>query len=147
MKRPIPPPSLSPTHSSTKAAIQRVQRAWEQTFWSIPEAYEFGQACLAVASRGMNVNCITLYWGPGGVGLSRYTSWLANMLGDNNHCMYDPNIFFDDSEMRKRVEQMAGRFVYTGQERPMNTKQKMRVDLVKKFGTAEEVQGPDCCTA
>ena len=95
------------------------------------------KACLALARRGYNVNAITLMWGPGGVGLSRYTSWLANMLGDNNHCMFDPSIFFDDNELRKRIESMSGRIVYTGQERPTHTKQKMRVDVVKKVATAE----------
>ena len=125
----------------SQAGFERLQRAWQQTFWANHVAYEFQQACLALAKRGMNVNCITLMWGPGGVGLSRFTSWLASMLGDNNHCMFDPSIFFDDNELRKRIEMMSGRIVYTGQERPTNTKQKMRVDVVKKVATAEGLAG------
>ena len=61
-------------------AIAKVQKAYDQTFWAIPEAFKFGQACQALAKRGRNVDCLTLYWGPGGVGLSLYSARLSAAL-------------------------------------------------------------------
>ena len=85
-------------------------------------AFKFGQACLALAKRGLNINCITMYVGPGGVGLSKYTSHIEAMLGEHNHVTFDPNIFYHDEELRKVAPQLAGHLVYTGQERPVNAK-------------------------
>ncbi len=124
-----------------KAALLRLQKAYQETFWSITAAFEFGQACQAIAKRGMNVNCITVYWGPGGVGLTRYTDHIAAMYGEENHCMFDPNVFYDDTELRKQIEKMVGRIIYTGQEKPTNTRCGIRQDLVKKFATGEGIAG------
>lgn len=55
------------------------------------------------ALGGHNVNCITLYWGHGGVHTSRYTSHLEEMYGSDNHCMFDPHVFFSDDELRKEI--------------------------------------------
>ena len=95
------------------SASARLEKIYRETFWAIPAAFEFGQACLALAKRGLNINPITLYLGPGGVGLSKYTSHLEAMLGEHNHCMFDPNIFYTDDELRKQVPRMAGHMVYT----------------------------------
>ena len=48
-----------------ESAITRVTTAYEQTFWAVPAALEYGQACLAIAKRGFNISTITIYWGPG----------------------------------------------------------------------------------
>ena len=61
-------------------AMDRLEKIYSETFWAIPESFEFGQACLALAKRNLNINPITLYVGPGGVGLSKYTSHLEEML-------------------------------------------------------------------
>ena len=63
--------------------MKRLTKIFRETFWAIPAAFTFGQACLALAKRGMNVNVITLYLGPGGVGLSKYTAHLEAMLGED----------------------------------------------------------------
>ena len=124
-----------------QTAMNRVEKIYSHTFWAIPLAFEFGQACLALAKRGLNINPISLYLGPGGVGLSKYTAHLEAMLGEDNHCMFDPNIFYTDDELRKQIPSMAGHFVYTGQERPTGGKQPIREDLLKKFSTGEGISG------
>ena len=87
------------------AALDRLERAYQETFWTNAEGFRFGQACLVLAARGLNVNQITVYWGPGGVGMSSYTAHLSAMLGENNHVMFDPNIFYDDTELRTPLSQ------------------------------------------
>ena len=122
-----------------EAAIDRLEKIYSETFWAIPAAFQLGQACLALAKRGLNVNHITMYVGPGGVGLSKYTDHLQAMLGTENHDIFDPNIFYSDDELRKQVPRMTGHFVFTGQERPTGSKQHIREDLLKKFCTGEGV--------
>ena len=114
-------------------AMNRLEKIYSETFWAIPESFEFRQACLALAKRGLNINPITVYVGPGGVGLSKYTSHLEAMVGERNHCMFDPNIFYSDDELRKQVPKMVGHFVYTGQEKPTGSRQAIREDLLNKF--------------
>ena len=124
-----------------QAAIDRLEKIYSETFWAIPAAFEHGQACLALAKRGLNVNQNTMYLGPGGVGLSKFTAHLEAMLGTENHDIFDPNVFYTDDELRKQVPRMAGHFVFTGQERPSGSKQGIREDLLKKFCTGEGVAG------
>ncbi|CAK0802819.1 unnamed protein product [Prorocentrum cordatum] len=134
----IPTPLLDPVLG---AAMERVQRVYEQLFWSIPESFVFGQAAQALAKRGQNIDQITVYWGPGGVGLSFYTSHLHAMYGDENHKFFDPNICFQGEEMRKVVELLVGGCIFTGQERPSGQRSSMRQDLLKKFATADTIAG------
>lgn len=124
-----------------EGAITRLQRAYQETFWANAKGFRFGQACLALAIRGCNINQITVYWGPGGVGMSSFTSHLVAMYGEHNHAMFDPNVFYDDAELRKQIERLMGRFIYTGQERPVGTRHGVRQDLVKKFATGEGIAG------
>ena len=74
-----------------KAAVQRVQQVYSQTFWAIPQSFRFGQACQALAKRGKNIDCLTLYWGPGGVGLSLYSAHLAAALQYFAHGIFCSN--------------------------------------------------------
>ena len=46
-----------------------------------------------------------------------------------------------DEELRKVVELLMGGFIFSGQEKPTGTKQALREDLLKKFGTAEGISG------
>ena len=76
--------------------------------WAIPAAFELGQACLTLAKRGLKANPVSFYIGPGGVGLCKYTSHLEVMLGEDNHCVFDPpNIFASDDELRKQAPTIA----------------------------------------
>ena len=122
-------------------AAERLQKIYSETFWANIRAFVFGQACLALSKRGLNINQLTLYLGPGGVGLSKFTSHLAAMLGEENHCLFDPNIFYSDEELRKQAPNIAGHLVYTAQEKPTGTKNDIREDLLKKMLTGEGVAG------
>lgn len=71
----------------------------------------------ALAKRGDNVTRCFIGCGPGGVGQSLYSSHL-NAVYKHNHSFFDPNIWFNEEEMRKQIEQFAGCFILTGQEAP-----------------------------
>ena len=114
---------------------------YKKTFWANTNAFRYCQACFEIAKRGMNVNEIAIFLGPGGVGLSLYSSHIAAMYGAANHKYFDPNVFYQDDELRKVIETLAGGMLFTGQERPTGTKNCMREDLLKKFATAEGIAG------
>ena len=74
-----------------------------------------------------------------GVGQSLYSSHL-DAVYKPNHKFIDPNIWYDETEMRKQVEQAAGCFILTAQEKPENCR-KMREDLFKKTMSADGIAG------
>ena len=113
----------------------------EQTFWACSRGFEFCQACEELALRGHNIDQITVLLGPGGVGLSLFTAALASRYGPVNHRYFDPNIFYQDEELRKVVGLLFGGFIFSGQERPTGQKSTLREDLLKKFATAEGISG------
>jgi hypothetical protein len=115
------------------AAIDRVWGIYGRTFWANSQALVFCQACLELAKRGQNVDQITIFLGPGGVGLSLYTAHLAAMLGQSLHKYFDPNVFYDDTELRKTIELLFGGICFSGQERPTGNKTSLREDLLKKL--------------
>ena len=63
------------------------------------------------------------------------------MYGPKNHRYFDPNVFYDDQELRKVITLLAGGLIFSGQERPTGTKNALREDLLKKFATAEGITG------
>ena len=85
----------------------------------------------ALAKRGLNVDMLTVYYGPGGVGLSLITSFLDSMYGEKNHKFFDPNIFYVDDDLRKVVELLIGGCIFSAQERPTGQKGFMREDLLR----------------
>ena len=99
-----------------KAAMQRVQGFYRQTFWANALAYKCCLAALALAKRGLNVDVVYFFLGAGGVGLSLMTAHLAEMLGSNLHKYFDPQVFYLDEEMRKQIEMLVGAIVLTAQE-------------------------------
>ena len=124
-----------------KAAIQRVQTFYRQTYWANAAAFKCCQAAIALAKRGMNVDQVFFFWGSGGVGLSLTTSLLSNMLGSNLHRYFDPQVFYMDEEMRKQVESLVGSIVMTAQEKPEGMNKSFREDLFKKMATADGIFG------
>lgn len=62
--------------------------AYQETVWAMGNAFEFRQACQSLDKRESNNNCSSLCWGPGSVGLSRYTAPVEAMYGGKNHCMF-----------------------------------------------------------
>ena len=127
--------------ATLEAAIDRCWKNYSRTFWANWEALIFCQSCLELAKRGQNVDQITIFLVPGGVGLSLYTAHIAAMLGISLHRFFDPNVFYNDDELRKTVELLFGAIVFSGQERPTGSKSKLREDLLKKFVTAEGIAG------
>ena len=73
------------------------------------------------------------------VGQSLYSSHLDAVYA-SNHAFIDPQIWYDEHEMRKQVEQSAGCFILTAQEKPENAR-KMREDLFKKTMSADGIAG------
>ena len=74
-----------------------------------------------------------------GVGQSLYSGHLDAVYGAN-HSFIDPNIWYNEEEMRKQVSQCAGCFILTAQEKP-ETGRKMREDLFKKACSADGIAG------
>ena len=107
-----------------------------ELFWVALLAFTFCQACLALAKRGKNINQITFFLGPGGVGLSLFIAHLAAMYGSTNHRYFDPSIFYNDELMMKFIPLLQGGFLFSGQERPGGVGSVLRDDLLKKFATA-----------
>ena len=93
------------------------------------------QEVSVAASAGPSVKtCL-----PAGVRQSLYSSHLDAVYA-HNHKFIDPNIWFDETEMRKQVEQAAGCFILTAQEAP-ETSRRMREDLFKKTMSADGIAG------
>jgi hypothetical protein len=88
--------------------IDEVEQVYQNTFWASFDAYEVCMAALALAKRGMNIESMFLLWGSGGVGLSLLTTHLEAVYTHEPHRYFDPNIFYNDEEIRKVIETLAG---------------------------------------
>ena len=55
----------------------------------------------------MNITRCFIGRSPGGVGQSLYSAHLAAMLG-NIHVFSDPNVWYQEGELQKQVEQWEG---------------------------------------
>ena len=58
------------------------------------------QAFYSMSRRGHNVDMMTVYKGPGGVGLSLLSAHINAMGGDRNHKLFDPNVFVMDEDLK-----------------------------------------------
>ena len=61
---------------------------------------------------------------PAGVGKSLYSTHL-DAIFCANHAFIDPNIWYDEQDMRKQIEQCSGCVILIGQEKPW-TNRRMR---------------------
>ena len=114
-------------------------RFYSQTFWGNIAVFRCCQAAQALAKRGLNVVRLFIGLSSGGVGQSLYSTHLQAMYG-HNFAFFDPNIWFNEEEMRKQVEQLNGCCILTGQESP-GTNRRLREDLFKKFASADGISG------
>ena len=73
------------------------------------------------------------------MGQSLYSAHLDAVYGPN-HKYIDPQIWYDEQEMRKQIEQSCGAFILTAQEKP-ETSRKLREDLFKKTMSADGIAG------
>ena len=122
-------------------AIERMHEIYTEMFWASPAAFKYGQACLALAKRGLKSGRITVYFGPGGVGKSTYTRHLGALVGDPNHCTFDPNIFCCRERLVRRVPKLAGRWLCNGWNRPAYSMPPLRSDLLKGFCDSMRLEG------
>ena len=87
-------PQLKLRDPNLLASMARCQKIYQQTFWANSSALEYVHACIEYAKRGFNINELGIFLGPGGLGLSLFTAHLAAMVGPQNHCYFDPNVFY-----------------------------------------------------
>ena len=119
--------------------VDRLQKFYEQTFWGNLQVFRCGQAAQALAKRGCNVVRVFIGLSRGGVGQSLYSTHLRAMYG-HIFAFFDPNIWFNEEEMRKQVGQLNGCIILTGQETP-GTGRKIREDLFKNFASGDGIAG------
>jgi hypothetical protein len=122
-----------------EANCARLWQFYSRTFWANRDVFLCCQAALALAKRGINVDRCFIGESPGGVGQSLYSLHLSTMLG-SNHGFFDPNVWYNEDELRKQVESFARCIVITGQEAPESAK-KLHLDLFKKTMSGDGVAG------
>ena len=122
-----------------QAATKRLEKFFQETFWLNNDVFACCQAAQALAKRGFNIDRCFIGISPGGVGQSLYSAHL-NAVYCHNHAFIDPNIWYDDQELRKQVEQFASCIILTAQEAP-ETSKRMREDLYKKTMSGDGIAG------
>ena len=119
--------------------LARLERFYSQTFWANHDVFLCNPAALALAKRGVHVDCCFIGESPGGVGQSLYLIHLDTMLAQNRG-FFDPNVWYNEDELRKQVEAYARCIVITGQEAPDSHK-KLHLDLFKKTMSGDGIAG------
>ena len=99
LRSPLPDPVLTNARS-------RLQKFVKETFWCNQEYYKATLAAIALAKRGENIDRCFIGESAGGTGQSLFSSHLAAVYG-HNHAFVDPNLFHNEEEMRKQLEQFA----------------------------------------
>ena len=122
-----------------EANCTKLCQFYAHTFWANKDVFLCCQAALALAKRGLNIDRCFIGESPGGVGQSLYSLHLDTMLG-NNHGFFDPNVWYNEDELRKQVETFARCIVITGQEAPESAK-KLHLDLFKKTMSGDGIAG------
>ena len=95
----------------------RLKKFYTQSFWGNVTAFRCCQAAQALAKRGLNVVRLFIGLSGGGVGQSLFSAHLQAMYG-HNFAFFDPQIWFNEEEMRKQVGNLNGCIILTGQETP-----------------------------
>lgn len=122
-----------------QAIVDRLHKFYAQTFWGNLQVFKCGQAAQALAKRGLNVVRLFIGLSSGGVGQSLFSTHLRAMYG-HNFAFFDPNIWYNEEEIRKQIEQLNGCCILTGQETP-GTNRKLKEDLFKKFASGDGIAG------
>ena len=68
-----------------------------------------------------------------------YSFFLDAVYGEL-HGYFDPNVWFDETELRKTIEQLAGCIILTGQEAPESNR-KFKQDSYKKMMSGDKIAG------
>ena len=120
-------------------AYRRLTKFYRQTFWCNNRVFLCHMAAIALAKRGHNIDRCFIGVSPGGAGQSLYSTHLDAMYGPH-HTFFDPNVWYNDEELRKQVENFASCFIITGQEAP-DSQRKFHLDLYKKTMSADGIAG------
>ena len=118
-------------------ARTRTQKFIKETFWCNQEYYKCTLAGIALAKRGENVDRCFIGESPGGTGQSLFSAHLAAVYS-HNHAYIDPNLFHNEDELRKQLEQFAHCWIITAQEAP-ETHRHFQQDLFKKLMSADDL--------
>ena len=129
---PLPDPVL-------QQASERHARFIKQIFWCNEDYYRATLSAIALAKRGENVDRCFIGESAGGTGQSLFSSHLAAVYGPH-HAFIDPNLFHNEEEMRKQLEQFAHCWIITAQEAP-ETHKHFQQDLFKKLMSADDLAG------
>ena len=132
----IPHPLLDPVLQQHQ---NRLEKFYQQTFWANNDVFQCNMAAMALAKRGFNVDRCFIGESPGGVGQSLFSLHIDAMLGPN-HGYFDPNVWYNEDELRKQVESFARCIVVTGQEAPESHK-RLHLDLFKKTMSGDGIAG------
>ena len=122
-------------------AVERLQDIYSNTFSALPAAFEYCQACLALAKGGFTITHLTLLVNPGGNCVSTYTSHLERVVGIDNHCLFAPSLFYSSYQLRMEVPSMAGCFVCTGYSVPPDTMQPINKEVLLKLCMGDWLPG------
>ncbi|CAE7209382.1 unnamed protein product, partial [Symbiodinium microadriaticum] len=117
----------------------RLEKFVKQTFWCNQQYYKATLAAIGLAKRGENIDRCFIGESAGGTGQSLFSSHLAAVYSQN-HAFIDPNLFHNEEEMRKQLEQFAHCWIITAQEAP-ETHRHFQQDLYKKFMSADDLAG------
>ena len=120
-----------------EAATVRLQKFFRETFWCNEDFFTACCAAIALAKRGLNIDRCFIGESPGGTGQSLYSSHL-NAVYSQNHAFVDSNLFHNEDEMRKQLEQFAHCCMITAQEAP-ETNRTFQQDLFKKMVSADDL--------
>ncbi|CAE7810987.1 unnamed protein product [Symbiodinium sp. CCMP2592] len=130
----IPHPLRDPV---LEGARSRLEKFYEQTFWCNSEFFQCCQAAIALAKRGENIDRCFIGESGGGAGQGLYSSHLAAVYR-HNHAFIDPNLWHNEDELRKQLEQFSSACIITAQEKPESNRP-FREDLYKKMVSADDL--------
>ena len=129
-----------------EAATVRLQKFFRETFWCNEDFFTACCAAIALAKRGLNIDRCFIGESAGGTGQSLYSSHL-NAVYSQNHAFVDSNLFHNEDEMRKQLEQFAHCCMITAQEAP-ETNRTFQQDLFKnRFPPTTSLQGSRMVTS
>lgn len=130
----VPHPLRDPVLDSARS---RLEMFYAQTFWCNSEFFDCCQAAIGLAKRGENIDRCFIGESGGGAGQGLYSSHLAAVY-KHNHAFIDPNLWHNEDELRKQLEQFSSACIITAQEKP-ESHRPFREDLYKKMVSADDL--------
>ena len=121
-------------------AMRDVAQFYAQTFWKNQLALKCCFSAFCYALHYKNVDRAFQTIAPGGVGQSIFSAHLAAMV-PGLHAYLDTNVYYDDGEMRKQMDNLIDKLICTLQEVYEGKGTGFRFDLLKKHITAEAIAG------